>query len=140
MSMKDFLAKEGCTGGLRGILPPNNDSSLWGQRLWKYLEKYSIQFLSLDQIYEFVSVADAQPAMTGKFIAFPDRPGDFNLTEQHHPKFRQRLKAFRGQGFNDRKAVYYDEVILFLKENQCNHVEINLESSSSTSHPHSCGG
>jgi hypothetical protein len=52
-----------------------------------------------------------KPEWSGKFIAFPDRPGDFNLTKQHHPKFQQRLKAFRGQGFNDRTAVYYDETL-----------------------------
>ena len=51
------------------------------------------------------------PEWSGRFIAFPDRPGDFNLTEQHHPRCRQRLKAFRGQGFNDRKAVYYDQTL-----------------------------
>lgn len=55
-------------------------------------------------------VADATPEWSGrKYFALPDRPGDFNLSAQHHPKFNERVKAFRGQGFNDREAVYYDE-------------------------------
>ena len=39
MTMPDFLKKEGLTGHLKGIKPPNNDANLWGQALWKYLDK-----------------------------------------------------------------------------------------------------
>jgi hypothetical protein len=38
MEMKDFLAKEAVSGGLKGgKLPPGNSSMAWGQDLWKYL-------------------------------------------------------------------------------------------------------
>ena len=37
MQMKEFLSKEGVTGGLHGKLPPNNSTAAWGQDLWKYL-------------------------------------------------------------------------------------------------------
>jgi hypothetical protein len=58
------------------------------------------------------SVADATPEWGGrKFFALPDRPGDFNLSAQHHPKFQERIKAFRGQGHNDRQPMYYDETL-----------------------------
>lgn len=39
MSMQEFLLKEGCSGGLHGVLPPKNDSALWGAALWAYLDK-----------------------------------------------------------------------------------------------------
>ena len=37
--MKDFLKKEAVTGQLNGIFPPENRTDLWGQLLWKYLNK-----------------------------------------------------------------------------------------------------
>jgi hypothetical protein len=40
-------------------------------------------------------------------MAFPDRPGDFNLSRVHHPRFQDRLKAFGGE----RIPVYYDETM-----------------------------
>ena len=39
MEMHDFLAKEGVTGGLKGVLPPGNSSEIWGGKLWAYLNK-----------------------------------------------------------------------------------------------------
>lgn len=39
MHMKEFLEKEGVTGGLHGILPPHNRSDIWGNALWSYLNK-----------------------------------------------------------------------------------------------------
>ena len=89
ITMEEFLAKEAVTGGLKGMLPPKNSSKIWGGELWWYLSK----------------VADVKPAWQGKFLAMPDRPGDFNLTEHHHPKMRERMRAFGG----DRSPVYYDD-------------------------------
>ena len=48
--MEEFLAKEGVSGGLHGVVPPGNDSKAWGGKLWKYLNK----------------VADAKPKWTGE--------------------------------------------------------------------------
>ena len=42
ITMKEFLEREGLTGHLKGILPPNNNSDITGNELWKYLEKVSI--------------------------------------------------------------------------------------------------
>lgn len=41
MSMEEFLAKEGATGGLNPsrLLLPKNDTKLWGRDLWFYLNK-----------------------------------------------------------------------------------------------------
>jgi hypothetical protein len=91
MTMKEFLTKEGASAGLNHhkLALPNNDTTLWGAKLWYYLNH----------------VADETPAWYGKFIAFPDRPGNFNMSETHHPHVMKRLKAFA----NNRQAVYYDE-------------------------------
>ena len=56
--MEDFLANEGVTGGLQGVLPPDNSTKTWGNKLWKYLNK----------------VADEKPQWTGHFVVFPDHP------------------------------------------------------------------
>ena len=45
ITMEEFLAKEAVTGGLNGILPPKNDSKVWGGQLWNYLSKVSHLFL-----------------------------------------------------------------------------------------------
>ena len=37
--MEEFLEKEGVTGGLKGVLPPGNTSSAWGNDLWQYLNE-----------------------------------------------------------------------------------------------------
>ena len=52
------------------------------------------------------------PSWSNKFLAFPDRPGDFNLSSPHHPRWRERLFVFRGQGNKRRKLVYYNDVNL----------------------------
>merc|ERR1719201_1125453 len=85
--MKQFLTQEACQGGLgskekgtKGLLPGKNNSDLWGQELWWYLNK----------------VADYTPEWAGRFMAFPDRPGDYKLSKMHHPKAVDRLKAFAG--------------------------------------------
>lgn len=39
ISMRDFLTREGVTRGLKGELPPGNATDIWGQKLWKYLDK-----------------------------------------------------------------------------------------------------
>jgi len=47
MHMEEFLAKEGVSGGLKGVLPPHNSSEAWGQALWQYLKKVSGATFSL---------------------------------------------------------------------------------------------
>ena len=59
-------------------------------QLWRYLER----------------VADEKPAWGGTYIAFPDRPGDFKFSGQHHPRVLERMKRFGGP---DRHPVYYEE-------------------------------
>ena len=39
LHMEEFLAKEGVTGHLKGILPPHNSSEAWGAGLWHYMKK-----------------------------------------------------------------------------------------------------
>ena len=98
ITMKEFMETEACQGGLgseqtktKGMLPKGNNSEIWGQDLWWYLNK----------------VADYTPEWAGRFMAFPDRPGDFKLAKAHHPKAAERLRAFAG----DRSPVYYDEAM-----------------------------
>ncbi len=43
MSMKDFLEKEGMSGGLKGIKPPDLNIELWGAKLWAYLKKVCLK-------------------------------------------------------------------------------------------------
>jgi GDP-fucose protein O-fucosyltransferase len=92
---EEFLTQQGLTGKLKGIIPPGGKADLSGGKLAKYLE----------------STSDSTPEWSGKFLALPDRPGDFNVSNSHHPKLASRLAAFRGQGHNDRVAVYYDEAL-----------------------------
>jgi hypothetical protein len=80
LSMKQFLASEAVTGGLKH-LPPRNSSDLWGTELWKYLDK----------------VADERPMLGGKWFAFSDRAGDYNLSESLKDPYLNtsaRLKTF----------------------------------------------
>ena len=92
ITRKEFLEKEALTGGLHGKLPPKGSSDIWGPPLWKYLE----------------DVADIKPVWGGRFIAFPDRPGDFNFSTAHHPKVKERMKRFAGDRWS-RKPIFYDE-------------------------------
>jgi hypothetical protein len=41
MHMEEFLAKEGVTGGLHGVLPPDNSTEAWGRKLWDYMDRVS---------------------------------------------------------------------------------------------------
>lgn len=41
MEMTEFLAKEGVSGGLKGVLPPGNRTDVWGPDLWSYLDRVS---------------------------------------------------------------------------------------------------
>jgi hypothetical protein len=52
ITMKEFLQIEACQGGLgslakgnKGMLPKNNNSELWGQDLWWYLNNVAGNFL-----------------------------------------------------------------------------------------------
>jgi hypothetical protein len=90
ITMKEFLEREGITGGLHGVLPPHNSSDVWGQALWNYLTK----------------VSDVSPAWYGRFLAMPDRPENFNLTGEHKdPDTVKRMQKFGGE----RRPVYYDQ-------------------------------
>ena len=51
-------------------------------------------------------VADATPAWGGVFIAFPDKPGDFNFSGSQSPRIMERKKRFGG---SDRRPVFYEE-------------------------------
>lgn len=42
LTMKEFLDREGVTGGLHGKVPPGNDSTIWGNKLWNYLKQVSL--------------------------------------------------------------------------------------------------
>jgi len=42
ITMKEFLEKEGMTGNLKGVLPPNNKTDITGDLLWQYLEKVGV--------------------------------------------------------------------------------------------------
>lgn len=51
MTMEKFLTTEAATGGLKGILPPKNDTHLWGSSLWHYLNQVSYFLPNLTHIY-----------------------------------------------------------------------------------------
>lgn len=113
LHMEEFLAKEGVSGGLKGKLPPGNSTEAWGPKLWKYLE--SVCFvcthsscsvgLSKDCSY-FMKVADENPEWSGKFLAMPESPGDFNLNKSFSkPEVIERFKRFAGS----RSPFFYDE-------------------------------
>ena len=42
LEMPEFLRKEAITGQLRGILPPDKRTDLWGRELWDYLIKWAV--------------------------------------------------------------------------------------------------
>lgn len=41
LHMEEFLAIEGVTGRLKGLLPPDNSTHAWGTQLWKYFKTVS---------------------------------------------------------------------------------------------------
>lgn len=44
ISMREFLEKEGITGGLRGMYPPAYRAEIWGRlELWPYLDAVSLR-------------------------------------------------------------------------------------------------
>jgi hypothetical protein len=54
--MEEFLAKEGVTGGLRGVLPPGNSSEAWGPKLWSYLNKVCvISYIIIKYFFAFLA-------------------------------------------------------------------------------------
>ena len=66
MSMQEFLAHEAVHGNLKGgRLPPKNQTDIWGQPLWSYLE----------------AVADQKPAWSGKYLAMVSNEGRQSLTQ-----------------------------------------------------------
>jgi len=93
LHMEDFLRREGVTGGLHGKTPPGNSSDAWGDALWRYLSQ----------------VADAKPEWSGRFIAFPAAPGDFNVSSMlRDSAVRARYEAFGGDRIA-RGTICYDE-------------------------------
>ena len=97
MKMKEFLQTEAIPGKLNGRLPPENSTELWGDTLWSYLGK----------------VADVKPKWTGRFMAFPDRLGDFNLTDAlRNKRTAKRYKAFGGDRLSlKRETIFYDRTL-----------------------------
>jgi hypothetical protein len=95
MEMDEFLAKEGQTGGLHGVLPPHNSSDSWGPKLWGYLDK----------------VSDLSPQWMGHFMAFPSAKmnDDWRLEKHKDSHLRQRLKAFGADRLSNNRIVYYDK-------------------------------
>lgn len=103
MHMEDFLEKEAVTGGLKGILPPGNSSTIWGPKLWHYLKK----------------VANEKPQWQGKYVAFPSHPGDFDMTLSfRNTTVKERMHAFGGE----RHPVFYDS-----KLQQAHHIHFPAE-------------
>jgi hypothetical protein len=92
LSTKEFLQKEGCTGGLKGQLPPKNSSDIWGRELHHYLR----------------TVADQKPAWSGRFLAMPNESDAMSTFNEAHfeslpADVKGRLQRFGGE----RKAVFY---------------------------------
>ena len=92
ISMEEFLQKEALTGSLKGLYPPTNSSKLYGPRLWNYLQH----------------VADVTPDWGGKFVAFPEHTGDFDLSDNSKHNLTD-LKARMAKFGNQRTTVYYND-------------------------------
>lgn len=90
ITMEEFLAKEAITGGLHGVYPEKNSSNLWGRHLWSYL----------------ASVADVKPVWFSTYIALPDNPNNFAMTNLDK-RTLERLQEF-GSG---RHMVVYDKTL-----------------------------
>lgn len=73
------MQQEGVTSHLKGIPVSGNNVDLWERELWEY----------------FDGVSELTPIWFRKFLALPDRSGDFNLTQEHRPMFERRLCDFR---------------------------------------------
>lgn len=92
MSMKEFLEKEAITGNLHGKYPPNNTTEIYGPRLWNYIQH----------------VADITPQWGGKYVAFPEHTGDFDLNDPTKHNLTE-LEIRKYQFGGPRTTVYYDE-------------------------------
>lgn len=94
MTMQQFLLREGTSGGLHGVLPPDNRTDIIGPKLWDYLHK----------------VADETPQWTGKYLAMPRHAhGEFDLSATDHDHDDEATKARRTAFAGGRTAVYYNE-------------------------------
>ena len=95
MSMDEFLAKEGVTGGLKGQLPPQNSTQVWGRKLWKYLD----------------GVADAQPEWMGRYVVFPAPPKGYGKPGESEEVKLERSRARELAFGGGRSAVKYDNTL-----------------------------
>jgi hypothetical protein len=79
------MEQEGCQGGLgnaksgtKGMLPKNNNSEIWGQDLWFYLNKVagtiSILFFSFFSFLSFLFFLDYIIVILMLFYFFNSRP------------------------------------------------------------------
>lgn len=139
MHMEEFLAKEGVSGGLKGVLPPHNSSEAWGNALWQYLKKVRSLKITLSfvcfclnlashlasascfcicmfhvlissKIHFFGQVADVQPRWQGKFVAFPAHTGDFDFSHADTKSNTSLQERMKSFG-GERSAVYYDQAL-----------------------------
>jgi len=79
ITMKEFLEREGITGNLKGIFPPNNNTDITGNKLWKYLEE----------------VADQVPEWFNKVVVMPGKSMDFNMSiSLQNRRTKERLDQF----------------------------------------------
>lgn len=95
LTMKEFLAAEGLTGGLHGKLPPGNSTDAWGRELWKY----------------FNEVGDAFPIWGGgRFVAMPSKAGvnfsmdgvnNNSLTNEEYRRMQEFAEGRRPVFYND---------------------------------------
>ena len=105
ISMEEFLEKEALPGYLHNKFPPSNSSHAFGPKLWRYL----------------TNVADVTPAWGGKYVAFPEHMGDFDLNDplKHNlTELKQRKFEFGG----DKTVEYYDE-----KLQQAHHIHFSSD-------------
>lgn len=90
MSMKEFLTKEGITGGLNGIYPPGNNTDIWGRQvLWPYLDK----------------VADILPVWGNSYFALPLPGHDYTFSDiaDYPPSVQARFERWKV----DREPINY---------------------------------
>merc|ERR1711871_76451 len=96
IDMPTFLGKEGVTGHLKHILPPQNKTNIWGGKLWRYLDK----------------VADYTPEFHGRYMAFPAHADDYQLSvSNNNEETITRMKKFGG----GRRPTFYDKTLQLKK-------------------------
>lgn len=95
LSMKEFLTKEGITGGLHGIYPPGNSTDIWGREvLWPYLNK----------------VADILPVWGNSYFALPLPGHDYSFSDvdEYPPLVKERYEKWKV----DREPIqYYNQTL-----------------------------